>query len=252
MVNFKFKLAEVPISVSCCYLSTKARCRAYLIPEDEPTDIRIAITQADIEAERVYQSLKKKKNERLQTSTPEAVEILLLCRMASEALPGHGAVLFHGSALAFEGKGIAFTATSGTGKSTHAGLWRRAFGPRVVMVNDDKPFLSAKDGEIRIHGSPWQGKHCLGENTSVPVKAICILERGEENRIERISAREAMPMLLQQTYRPESPEMLLHTLRIMDWVSRGTKLYRLSCNMDEQAAWVACRGITLDDEEHKV
>ena len=30
---------------------------------------------------------------------------------------------------------------NGTGKSTHARLWRETFGDRVWMINDDKPLL---------------------------------------------------------------------------------------------------------------
>ena len=45
---------------------------------------------------------------------------------------------------------------SGTGKSTHARLWRETFGDRAVMVNDDKPLLRiTKDGVI-AYGTPWE------------------------------------------------------------------------------------------------
>ena len=117
------------------------------------------------------------------------------------------------------------------------------------MVNDDKPFLSLKNGEVLVHGSPWRGKHRLGENTSAPVKAICILNRGEKNAVTRISPREALPMLMQQTYQPQSPEMLLQTIKLVNLLSMQVPIYRLFCNMDEDAARVARQGILCNGEE---
>ena len=46
-------------------------------------------------------------------------------------------VLLHGSAIAVDDEGYFFTAKSGTGKSTHARLWREMLGDRAVMINDD-------------------------------------------------------------------------------------------------------------------
>jgi serine kinase of HPr protein (carbohydrate metabolism regulator) len=51
----------------------------------------------------------------------------------------YGVILFHGSALSLDGEGFIFTAKSGVGKSTHAGLYRELYGERVEMINDDKP-----------------------------------------------------------------------------------------------------------------
>lgn len=249
-VHFKLKLAQIPVDVCCSYLSTKQYCRDYLVSDGEETEIQIVITQKDIAAEKAYLSTKKKKDEQLEASTPEALERLVLCRKVAEQMPRYDTVLFHGSGLALDGNGVLFTAVSGTGKSTHSGLWRRVFGQRIVMINDDKPFLTVKNEEIRMYGSPWRGKHRLGENTSAPVKAICILHRGEENAIERISPREAFPMLLQQTYHPSAPENMLQTVKLVEQLSKGVAMYRLFCNMEEEAAHVAYRGITFNREEN--
>lgn len=96
---------------------------------------------------------------------------------------------------------------------------------------------------IMVYGTPWDGKHRLSTNIAVPVKAICILERGETNRIEPIDVRQAMPMLLQQTYRPIDPLQMTKTLPLVDRLAAGTPLYRLHCNMDPDAARVAYEGM---------
>ena len=51
------------------------------------------------------------------------------------------------------------------------------------MINDDKPLLKIKDSGVRVYGTPWDGKHRLSTNISVPLKALCILNRGKENKI---------------------------------------------------------------------
>lgn len=248
--NFKFKLAQTVIAVSCCLPTTKIICTDYLVSDREPSAAAISVTPGDIMQERAYLT-EKKEGAPLEASTPEALERLVLCRKSAELLPQYGAVLFHGSALAMDGEGILFTAASGTGKSTHAALWRQVFGSRVVTINDDKPFLRADAAGFTVFGSPWRGKHRLGANTAAPVKAICVLHRGEENTIRRLTPREALPILMQQTYRPRSLGAMLPTMQMTERLSREVPVYALTCNMDPQAAWVAWRGINLDKEEEK-
>ena len=148
-------------------------------------------------------------------------------------------ILFHGSAVAVDGIGYLFTAKSGTGKSTHTRLWRELFGERAVMVNDDKPLIKVSENGIIVYGTPWDGKHRLSTNISVPLKAVCVLERSEENRIERVTADSVYDMLVQQVYRPQNPQRLLKTLQLIDVLSENAELYRLGCNMDISAAETA-------------
>ena len=151
--------------------------------------------------------------------------------------------LFHGSAIAVDDKAYLFTAKSGTGKSTHTRLWREYFGERALMVNDDKPLLKVTEDGVRVYGTPWDGKHRLSNNVSVPLKAICILTRDEVNHIEEISLEEAYQMLLQQTYRPSDKGAVIQTLKLLDLLKEHVKFYRLGCNMESDAAKVAYFGM---------
>ena len=245
-IRFRMRLADTVFAVSCTCPSTLERCRDYLA-EDAP-DHTIIISEAELAAEQAYLLSKKAPGVGLENSTPQSLELLRLCRTIAELLPSHDGFLFHGSCLALDGKGVLFTATSGTGKSTHTRLWREVFGSRVTMVNDDKPFLQVRNGKANAFGSPWRGKHYLGCNTQVPLHAICILCRGKENCIESVSPREALPMLLQQTYTPDDPVAMARTLALVQQLSKSTGLYRLYCNMDPQAAVVAMHGIFSQEE----
>lgn len=174
---------------------------------------------------------------------PAYLESLAIQRKLSEALIDYDTILFHASALAVDGQGYLFAALSGTGKSTHSRLWREMYGDRVTMINDDKPFIHVGEDEVRVYGSPWDGKHHLSTNTSVPVKAICILTRDTTNHIERIKADEAFAILYQQTYRSKDPTKLAHTIDLITRMADKVALYRLGCNMDPDAARVSYEGM---------
>ena len=111
------------------------------------------------------------------------------------------------------------------------------------MINDDKPLIRICEADALVYGTPWDGKHRLSSNTSVPLKAICILERGEENNIEKISRASAYPMLLQQINRPDNALKMKKTLELIDSLVDNTELYKLRCNMNISAAETAFNGM---------
>ena len=149
-------------------------------------------------------------------------------------------VLFHCSALEMDGRAYLFTAPSGTGKSTHASLWRKKFGGRVRMINDDKPLLRREaDGSWRVFGTPYGGKDNLQQNISQTVRGIVLLERGTENRITPVPAREAFPRLFAQTYHDaQAPAGMLRTMDLVGSLAE-LPVFRLECTISEQAVEVA-------------
>ena len=244
-IIFRTCIADIVFEVSCQYHTTRNLCRDYPARPDDLVCETVCITPEDLEGERQRLLRKKNPGELLEASTPEALERLHLCRRISELLPKYNRVLFHGSSLAIDGRGVLFTAKSGTGKSTHTRLWRQEFGDRVRMINDDKPFLHIAEDGITVYGTPWRGKHALGDNVSAPLKAIVFVNRGEDNRVEPVTPRELYPLLLQQTYTPEDPDAMVKTLALVEKLSGQVSLLKLYCNMDPEAAHVALQGTEL-------
>ena len=200
-------------------------------------DFRIEITPSDIVFEREKSAQADKAEERaIQFYSDGYLETLAAYRKIAERMPEYDTVLFHGSCVAVDGAGYLFTAKSGTGKSTHTRLWRELLGDRAIMINDDKPLIRISDSGAIIYGTPWDGKHHLSNNIAISLKAICILERAKENAILPVTREEALPMLIQQTYRPADPLTLAETLTLIDRLGMEVKLYRLRCNMDISAA----------------
>ena len=242
MVNFKVKLAGKVISVSANYDTTLKFCADYLTDEDE--DISVSVSEGDVLAEKI-KSDRERELEGLPAWEPPLpyLETLALYRKIAEGLVSFGIILFHGSAIAVDGEVYLFTAKSGTGKSTHTRLWREVFGDRCVMINDDKPLISVNDGCVTVYGTPWNGKHRLGTNASAPLRAICILERGEKNVIREEPAFSTFPEILSQTYRFSDVSGMTKTLGLLDKMLKIIKVYRLRCNMDREAAEVSYNGM---------
>lgn len=215
---------------------------AYLT--DGPADIQVTTSMDDI----IYERNRSAREARIEglprTKYPDAyLETLSIYRKIATAMLDYDTMLFHGSAISVDGEGFLFTAKSGTGKSTHTRLWREQFGERAVMINDDKPLLKVEEDRVMVCGTPWNGKHGLGTNMTVPLKGICILTRAEQNHIRKVSVQEALPMLLQQSYRPADPAAIAKLLPLVQKLTERTSIYQLGCNMDPEAAVVAYQGM---------
>lgn len=234
MVN-RYKIADKVVEIVSIYGEVHEYCADYLT--DEPADYAVTTTQADIDYER-EKSAREDEIEGIPVRqfSDSYLEELAVYRKIAEKMIDYDTILFHGSVVAVDGVGYLFTAKSGTGKSTHTRLWREYLGEQAVMVNDDKPLLRITDKGVTVYGTPYNGKHRLGNNISVPLKAVGILTRDVINHIEPINEKQAYPMLLQQVYRPDDSVMMMKTLTLIDRIADTVKLYRLGCNMDISAA----------------
>ncbi|MBQ6705985.1 MAG: hypothetical protein IJN07_00545 [Clostridia bacterium] len=154
-----------------------------------------------------------------------------------------GGAVLHGSAIAYRGEGVIFSAPSGTGKSTHTTFWKECFGDEVIFVNDDKPALHFPENDRPIvYGNPWSGKTDLNTNIAVPLKAIVFLERGEENAIRQLDFTESMFHISEELVRPFMDEKLGEKLvDRMVQLALGTPVYLLTCTKEPKAAEFARR-----------
>lgn len=238
MAEFCIKIAGHTARVKSLFESTPQYVRAYLT-NDEP-EFSVAVTREDIAFEQADLLEEAHRDGfRPRVFTDPFLERAAIQRAFAEFLFDHETLLLHGSAIAADGQGYLFTANSGTGKSTHTRLWREVLGSRAVMVNDDKPFVQLRGEQILLHGSPWSGKHGLDTNLSVPLKGICLLERGGENRIQRISPEALLPMLRKQCYCPLDPGQHGAFLSLTEVLAQQVPLWRMTCTKEAEAARIA-------------
>lgn len=167
--------------------------------------------------------------------SPYICEAVAILRVICDYIIDKGGFFLHCSCLKYKDEAIIFTAPSGTGKSTHAALWRRHFGSEVTMINDDKPLVREKDGRFIIYGTPWNGKHGIGENTSAPVRAIVFLSQANDNHAAAISPVEAITLLLQQTVLPSNKAQLSALLDMLGRLVETVPVFRLGCTISDAA-----------------
>lgn len=237
-----YRLAGHVIKIESLYSQVHTLCAAYRVEDD--AEYCITTAPADIAYER-QRSARADELEgvAVREHADPYLETLAVYRKLAQLLVQDDILLMHGAVVAVDGQAYLFTAKSGTGKTTHTRLWMQQFGDRAVMVNGDKPLLHVTNTGVTVYGTPWDGKEHLSRNIACPLKAVCILSRSETNHIERISPKEALTMLCQQSYRPAQPAALRKTLALVDLLSSNVPLYKLGCNMEPEAALVAYHGM---------
>ncbi len=143
-------------------------------------------------------------------------------------------IILHASSVDHCGKGIAFTAPSGTGKSTHAAMWVKYH--QASIINDDCPALRYHNGSTVIYGTPWNGAGRKSSNSSAPLSAVVILERSEQNSIRSLSNDGAIPLLLPRLFLPYyNPVLMDKALENADKIFRSIPVYQLKCKADRKA-----------------
>ena len=177
-------------------------------------------------------------------ATDAYIEECEISRAAGTALLPFGRAVFHGAAFVWRQKAWIFAAPSGTGKTTHIKLWQRLYGDRVEIINGDKPLFTLRSGRFFASGMPWCGKENWGCNKTVPLKAICFIDRAEHNSISPLEDnREIMSRLFLQLVMPEEHRLMVKYLDFANKLINTVSFYLLRCNMDLSAAQTAHDGI---------
>ena len=238
MEAFTMEVAELVICVKPLFQSTIEYCRPYLAHKDpnffvDVTWEDLAFEQGRLEREAIEEGLKIRKFK------DPFLERSVIQQRVADYLVTRNTLMLHGSTVAVDGMAYLFTAQCGTGKSTHTGLWRKLFGDRAIMVNDDKPFLQITPDGVFAFGSPWSGKHGLANNVCVPLKGICLLRRGKENVIARVEPAQLTEMLYKQTHIPEDGVLAQKTISLVDTLVQRIPLWEMNCNRELEAAKVA-------------
>ena len=92
-------------------------------------------------------------------------------------------LLIHASVVRHNGRAYAFTAKSGTGKSTHVANWMRYIEGCDIM-NDDNPIIRIIEDKPILFGSPWSGKTPCYRNIQAPLGGIMLIERDQKNFVQ--------------------------------------------------------------------
>lgn len=220
---------------------TGKQAQPYLAENQDKTDIdiNISVTPARIEA-------MKKEHPELNG---DDWEYMLTGQDFYTGLIDFGGILLHSSCVAVDGAAYAFSADSGTGKSTHTQLWLEHFKSRAHIVNDDKPAIRIIDGRVYACGTPWSGKFDYSTPELVPLAGICFIERSSENRIKKADTKKAIYNILSQTVRKLGAQKMERLLNVLDEIFRLVPIYELGCNISEEAVLTSYNA--MKPKEHK-
>ena len=231
----KYRIADILVEMTPKYPKTIHQSEEYKVLDNSEPDLTIMFDDEFIKA-------RQRENPHLSL---EDCEYIWYGSEFYEFLPLMDGMLLHSSAVVYNDEGFLFSAPSGTGKSTHTQLWLKRFKGAYIL-NDDKPAIKLTDKGVYIYGTPFSGKTDLNVNRKVPLKGICMLERGEENHIERASTEEALFGILNQTIRPENEDRMDKLLTVLDKIIKNVPVYKLTCNMELEAAEVSYNGMSSD------
>lgn len=152
-------------------------------------------------------------------------------------------LLLHASLVRCKGKGYAFIAKSGTGKSTQVSNWMR-YIPGCDIMNDDNPIVRIIDGKPIIFGCPWSGKTPCYRNVEAPLGAITRIDRADKNFVEALSPIEAFASVLPSCSSMKWDSDIYSS--ICDTVTsiiETTGIYILHCLPDKESAEACYKAI---------
>jgi hypothetical protein len=127
-----------------------------------------------------------------QTRNPYAIDSALRI-LHTLLLSTQGGFLLHASSVVRRGRAYLFTGPSGAGKSTIVNL----APDDVTVLTDEISYLRRATDRYVAFGTPFAGELSeTGEPVRAPVAALFRLDRGTENRHDRLNAGDAVRTLM--------------------------------------------------------
>lgn len=230
----KYEIAGLKILMSTYYDRTKSQAIPYLSTKEWKDEEAEGIIESSVEF------CEKQQSQIYPPTDCNNIEYMYTGSLFNRILLKYNGCMLHSSAVVVDGYAYLFSADSGMGKSTHTNLWLEHFGERAFIINDDKPAIRMIDGKCYVYGTPWSGKHDINVNIKTQLGAIVFLERCEHNWIKEMSLKEAIPKFFKQTvHKLRMEENMDLVLRNMESVLTMTPVYKMGCNISEDAVVMA-------------
>ena len=230
-----YRIADLNIKIENKHKHLDYICQNYLAENQNEYDFVAHPDETDYEKDRAI----------VPEATDGYLEALSIYRCIANKLIDFDGFVLHASVVEKDGFAFAFSAQSGTGKTTHSRMWLKAF-PDARIINGDKPLVRLFDGSFYAYGTPWCGKENYNVDAKGILKAICFIERGEVNEIARISKEEAVKRIYTQLLMPKSPEYINKMFDLIEKFIETVPAFVLRCNISEEAARVAYEAMSKE------
>lgn len=144
--------------------------------------------------------------------------------------------ILHSSQIKYKDKCIIFTAPSGTGKSTQARLWEKYEDAEII--NGDRSGVRNIENKWFSYGLPFSGEDNIFKNNSTEIGAIVVIRQGNENKVKKLSSRDAFKYIYSETTLSFWYERF--TTPVVDTILKLVQeipVYMLECTPDENAVY---------------
>lgn len=204
-----------------------SRYIGHFIDREESSSAKCCI-QYDLNEPGFYRLILKKKAGLSVDSIVKSIGIEYL-------LAQRNRVILHSSYILYKGKGIVFTAPSGTGKSTQADLWKQN-RENVEIINGDRSVLSCDGNTPAVHGIPFCGSSGISWNRTAPLQAIVILRQSKGNTIRRLYGAEAVKMIYSEcSVSLWDRDCMQNILQVLISITEAVPVFLLACLPDRSA-----------------
>ena len=215
---FVIEIAGVPIGIISRFESTKEFFLDYLSDQLPMAIVSVSDEEMMMEDEEIS----------------ERTEQMVINSKIAAALVNYNAFLTRTAVISVDGQGVGFATANGVGKTTRALLWKKAMGDRVKVINGAKPVIRLKEDGVYACGTPWKGLEKLGVKESVPMKAMCFIERGEEVSLERMTQDEAALRLMQQVIIPRGNREMSMLISLLEKFVQTVPFYVYIGNLEKE------------------
>lgn len=149
----------------------------------------------------------------------------------------HGKYALHSASNYYQEKAWLYSASSGTGKTTHVKLWEKLYA--VPVLNGDLNLLGMENDEVFVYGIPWCGTSGVYTTKKYPLGGIILLKRGTENRVCKLPQDERQLYTAQRMISPAWTEKQVDdSLLFAEKLSDRIPIRRLYCTQEPSAAAV--------------
>lgn len=185
-------------------------------------------------------------NEKEHPGIVRTVDKVLQLFPIRQLLVNHNAMVLHSSQIIVSGKGILFTAPSGTGKSTQAMLWNQYENAEIVC--NDRTLIRRFGKDFYTYGYPIDGSSPKCCNQKNELSAIIVLRQGSENTVERLSAIKTLKYLMEQTVLDTWNSQTISIIN-QEWIDliKQHPIYLFTCKPEREA--VVCLKQQLQKDE---
>ncbi|MBR7060507.1 MAG: hypothetical protein IKI34_02090 [Eubacterium sp.] len=237
-----YDIAGLRVEIKRCGKRTKKQARPYLA-SNQSDDLKADIT-VDVSDEKINSYIEKHP----ELGYDDWDYMLSGSEFYAQLLKFRG-MLLHSSCIVVDNIAYAFSADSGTGKSTHANLWLENFGERAHMLNDDKPAIRKIDGKIYACGTPWSGKYDYSTPENIRLGGICFIERSKTNYIKKANTNKAIFNIFSQTVRKLGETGMNLLFDVIEDIFSSVPLYELGCDISQEAFEVSSSAMLITEEE---